>query len=711
MKAFSGCFSQDGWRRVLGSGIVVLAAAVARTHAATYYVNATNPSPTYPYTSWATAAQTIKDAVGAALPGSTVIVAAAYYQTDWGVMPTGNIRSRVVVNKPLTLKSASGASNTYIVGASSPSGWYGCGASAIRCVSVVTSDVHVIGFTLSGGHTLTSGVSDVDQCGGGAWVATECARVVFQDCIFTGCVAYQEGGGAYRGTYSNGQFISCRAWNGGGAARATVTASRVVGCVAGSAGGGLCHGAASDCEFSQNASGGTGGAVYNGVLQRSSMLNNTSSYGGGVYFATCESCWLTGNRATMYGGGASYSKLRNCTLVDNRAGSAGGAGDVSSFTNCILWSNSAPAYASVRTNCTGRYNFVVLPAGMTWPDTIAGDPRFREDYRIRPVLKGSSPCINAGTNYTGAASDRDWMGRRRVIYGRVDLGACEYVSTLNDYDTDGCSDLTTYRQIGSDWRMWSLLSGSSTIMRWGPENVAAGLTPVPFTDRNDGHFTPYAYRETTGEWAPYPFTNVTQHGGPGFVPVWGDYDGDGYYEMAVYELNSGKWYIRMLSGGILAWGLQWGYQGAVPVPGDYNRDGAADLAVYDLATGRWYIRSLAGAEPVIAWNRQWGFNGAIPVPGDYNGDGFFDLCVYDKAAAKWYITGVTPNSSALVWGWQWGYAGARPVPGDFDGDGSYDLAVFDPAAAVWFVREITSPAPLYWNFYMRPGTAVGMVTW
>lgn len=682
----------------------------AEVGGATHYVNATNPTPFFPYTTWSTAAQRIQLAINVASAGSTVLVAAGTYNIG-STTPAGAILpTRVLVNKSLTLKGVDGAARTIIVGGTG-TGWNNCGDTAIRCVAVTASNVRISGFTFQNGHTRTNGTVRIDECGGGVWVATSLVSVVITDCIFTNCGSYQDGGGAWGGEYSNCEFRACTAWNGGGAAYCVVMGSRFYGCTAPSAGGGMSNGKAYDSEFFQNMSSGSGGGAGLVDLYRCTLRSNSASYGGGLYGGKAYSCWFVGNYASLYGGGAQFSTLLNCTLVDNRAGTACGGGDRSGFTNCIIWSNSAPIYANVGTNCTGRYNCTWFTDGMApWPNTITTNPSFRERYYNKwPILKGDSTCINAGTNYSHASSENDLLRRKRVLYRQIDLGACEYVATLNDYDCDGRSDLTTWRQQGTDWRMWTWKSGSGAIERWWTTSAPPGLLAVPFLYSSNAVFEPVCYREATGDWYAFPFTNSTRHGGPGMVPVWGDYDGDGVWDGAVYERASGKWYIMTTTGAILAWGLNWGYNGAVPVPGDYNGDGCSDLAVYDLSTGSWYIRTMAGA--VLAWNRQWGYQGAIPVSGDYNGDGGFDLCVFDRTTGRWYITGVNTNSSILVWGWPWGYYGTRPVPGDFDGDGEFDLAVFDVNTAVWYVREITSSAPLYWNTYVRPGVAVGMVTW
>ena len=58
----------------------------------------------------------------------------------------------------------------------------------------------------------------------------------------------------------------------------------------------------------------------------------------------------------------------------------------------------------------------------------------------------------------------------------------------------------------------------------------------------------------------------TAWGGPGYVPVPGDYDGDGYTELAVYHEPTGYWFIYTLNGNrIIAYAEKFGGPGYVPV--------------------------------------------------------------------------------------------------------------------------------------------------
>ncbi len=179
---------------------------------------------------------------------------------------------------------------------------------------------------------------------------------------------------------------------------------------------------------------------------------------------------------------------------------------------------------------------------------------------------------------------------------------------------------------------------------------------------------------------------ILQHqwGWSSAIPVPGDYDADGKSDFAVFDASNGYWYICSATNSLIAWQQAWGWPGAVPVPGDYDGDGKSDLAVFDSGSGCWYIRSVSGSYikgPIV-----WGWPGAEPVPGDFDGDGKSDLAVFDSNTGYWYI--ISLDGRLLAWGFPWGWPGATPVSGDYTGDGKTDIAVFDENSSSWYIISL-----------------------
>src|SRR5664279_2622129 len=109
-----------------------------------YYVSSRSANPSPPYTSWATAATNIQDAVDTvSVPGATVVVTNGTYSAG-GRPIYGTLTNRVAVDKPLTLRSVNGPQFTVIQGRQVPGTTNGDGA--IRCL-YLTNGTTLFGFT------------------------------------------------------------------------------------------------------------------------------------------------------------------------------------------------------------------------------------------------------------------------------------------------------------------------------------------------------------------------------------------------------------------------------------------------------------------------------------------------------------------------------------------------------------------------------------
>lgn len=82
-------------------GILWVWAALG-TRAAVFYVDVNNPSPSWPYTNWASAAGAIQDAVNAASNGDQVLVNDGVYDSG-GAVVTGSLLNRVVIAKAISV--------------------------------------------------------------------------------------------------------------------------------------------------------------------------------------------------------------------------------------------------------------------------------------------------------------------------------------------------------------------------------------------------------------------------------------------------------------------------------------------------------------------------------------------------------------------------------------------------------------------------------
>jgi PKD domain-containing protein len=212
-----------------------------------HYVAADSPNPTAPYTTWATAATNIQDAVDAAiLPGALVLVTNEIYSTG-GRALAGTMTNRVAVDKPITLRSVNGPQVTVIQGYQVPGTTNGEGA--VRCV-YLTAGSSLSGFTLTNGATRALSydyVGNLQSSGGG--VRCESRTIVVSNCVLAGNSASIDGGGGY----------------GGGLINCTLTGNS-----AGNLGGGAAYSTLNNCTLALNSAqgeaGGAGGCALNNCI-------------------------------------------------------------------------------------------------------------------------------------------------------------------------------------------------------------------------------------------------------------------------------------------------------------------------------------------------------------------------------------------------------------------------------------------------------------
>jgi hypothetical protein len=498
------------WPRTLciavGLGVLAFNAA-----ASVRYVdlNCTNATP--PYTDWSIAATNIQDAVDVSSAGDTVLVTNGVYQTG-GRVVYGAMTNRVVITNGINLLSLNGPEVTTI-----------SGGTPMRCV-YVGSNAALSGFTLTNGHTLTSGDLIKEQSGGGVWCAA--ASGVVSNCLISGNWAQQYGGGGFQGTLFNCVVSNSMAgFGGGGAASNSLfncvlarnlsfgnTVSGAYGCILSNClvvgnggldllnrgnGGGASFSSLTSCVVSNNRAG-TGGGLYFCVANNSIITSNRAySSAGGAYGGTLVNCLVNNNIAGNLsnggnsagsGGGADSALLNNCVLTGNSAGRGGGAAG-STANNCILYFNYNPPGGSSSNYVVSILNYCCTIPALSGLGNITNEPGFINLAGGDLNLASNSPCINAGNNsYVTIPIDLD--GNLRIAGGTVDIGAYEFQSpasiisyawlqqyglpmdgSADDLDSDG-DGLNNWKE----WKAGTIPTNAASVLQLSsPSNSVSGL--------------------------------------------------------------------------------------------------------------------------------------------------------------------------------------------------------------------------------------------
>ena len=354
-----------------------------------HYVDLTTSSPTAPYTSWATAATNIQDAINATtLPGALVLVSDGLYNQG-GQRADATLTNRVVINKPITVQSLNGPQATTISGEGPTNG-----ISAIRCVWL-DKGATLSGFTLTNGHT-----HDTWAEGSGGALLGQGFSSTASNCVMAGNSAYFRGGAA----------------------------TQV---------------AAISCELTQNHTDHYGGGAGLCLLNRCTLKDNVAAiFGGGADFCELNHCALSGNFSEKTGGGTSSSTINNCSIVRNSAGETLGGVYRGQINNSIVWNNTAPENANWAEDSLLN-NSCTTPLPTNGVGNIETDPQFTSSNDFH--LADSSPCIDAGNN-TQTTGTKDLNESARILDGDangtaiVDMGCYEFLNKSADSDGDCIKD-------------------------------------------------------------------------------------------------------------------------------------------------------------------------------------------------------------------------------------------------------------------------------
>lgn len=433
--------------------LILLFACSSSMFASTYYVNL-NATGTGTGTSWENAFTTIDAALGVAIVGDEVWVAAGTYKST---------NSTYVIPNGIKLYGSFAGTETAVdqrdlaANVTTLNGDIGGTTSNADNTSVVVSMTNSSNLTRLDGFRIINGYNnggDLEDGGSGLRMSNCSATIA--NCTFLINYSKIRGGAVHVHLNGTPVFINCEFSN------------NTTGSLTSSNGGAMFINSGTvrllGCRFMDNSTAGVGGAICamggTVTLDRCYISGNTGTDGaGGIYIGdgatfNIYNTAIVGNAANATAGVAIYMsttfntnshKIINCTIAHNKSNinstsTAVHANNTTDVKNCIIWGNSSThqLYCVPPTIVPNVDNTIIQG---TYPDTNAtgilnSDPMFVApgnadeapfnhtgfDYRVQEGSIAANTGLNTDVNTT---YNKDILGNERIQVGVVDRGAFE----------------------------------------------------------------------------------------------------------------------------------------------------------------------------------------------------------------------------------------------------------------------------------------------
>ncbi len=177
----------------------------------------------------------------------------------------------------------------------------------------------------------------------------------------------------------------------------------------------------------------------------------------------------------------------------------------------------------------------------------------------------------------------------------------------------------------------------------------------------------------------------------GWIPITGDWDGNGVCTVGLYNPKTSTFYLRNTNTpGVADVTFVYGPAGSgwTPIVGDWNGDGRDTIGLYNPKSSTFYLHNTnaAGVADVTFVYGPAG-SGWTPIAGDWDGDRRDTIGLYNQATSVFFLRNTNTQGVADE---RFSYgpasAGWTPVVGDWNGDGRETVGLYAPNTTRFYLR-------------------------
>jgi|694.fasta_scaffold01456_22 subtilisin family serine protease len=218
-----------------------------------------------------------------------------------------------------------------------------------------------------------------------------------------------------------------------------------------------------------------------------------------------------------------------------------------------------------------------------------------------------------------------------------------------------------------------------------PRDTVGLLDPASYTwylnNRSDGSLNPTQFQTPmVPSW---------------WVPITGDWDGDGTDTVGLYDPSTCTWYLNNSPFGLMSGVFQFRTPSVpsswIPIAGDWDGDGNDTVGLYDPFNSRWYLNNRVDGTTfdLITVQTPRVPSSWRPITGDWNGDRKDTIGLYDPFSSRWYLNNRVDGSTYDLITFQTPSVPSNwiPLAGDWNNDNRDTVGLYDPNGSAFYLNN------------------------